>query len=513
MRLPYSRLHRRFGTRRTASERREQIDRRIRSLETPKREPTQEARSRTGLAPDVRPHVCIVGAGFAGLTAGYGLSEQCKVTVLEARGRVGGRVWTITMNGQMIEAGGELIGYNHPRWLELAHTFGLGLAMFSTDDSFEALQLDTPYFLDGERISDNRARSIYTEMTDVFQMMSFKAKELIANPHKPWLANGAKELDATSLSHWIDNLSVKPHTKRALHDQFRNDGGIQTGKQSLLGILAAVRGGGIGGRIDDYFTQTETLRCANGNQALACSLSEAITKNGGIIQKNAPVTEINIADSNATLTMASGEQMTADYVVLAIPPSLLPGQPGATVAISPPLGDDYRMSMGSAVKYLSPVKRRFWIDKKLAPAGTSSRLGVTWEGTDNQITAHEPCLNLFAGGRPAERALKAFEQGGMSAVQEFYDTRLDRMYPGYSQNRLPTPRFIDWPNDKWTMGAYACPAPGEVTRTARLFSEPFRNRLYFAGEHTCPAFYGFMEAALRSGDRVARAIRRRLPRA
>jgi monoamine oxidase len=69
--------------------------------------------------------------------------------------------------------------------------------------------------------------------------------------------------------------------------------------------------------------------------------------------------------------------------------------------------------------------------------------------------------------------------------------------------------FMDWPGNHLTLGSYSFPKPREVMRAGPLLKEGFKGRLHFAGEHTCYAFTGYMEAALRSGLRVAEQIARR----
>ena len=72
--------------------------------------------------------VIVIGAGFAGLAAAHELlSAGYKVTVLEARDRVSGRVVSFDnfVPGRWVEGGGELIGSNHPTWMAYAKKFGL----------------------------------------------------------------------------------------------------------------------------------------------------------------------------------------------------------------------------------------------------------------------------------------------------------------------------------------------------------------------------------------------------
>ncbi|MBR0847660.1 FAD-dependent oxidoreductase [Bradyrhizobium diazoefficiens] len=83
-----------------------------------------------------RPKVAIVGGGFAGLMAASELVGHCDVTLFEARDRFGGRVFSKRKPSGIVEAGGELIGYNHPLWLSLARRFELGLSVITSDTNF-----------------------------------------------------------------------------------------------------------------------------------------------------------------------------------------------------------------------------------------------------------------------------------------------------------------------------------------------------------------------------------------
>ena len=75
----------------------------------------------------MEPDVCAVGAGLAGLTAARRLSQAGQsVAVLEARDRVGGRVWTRTSaNGVPVDMGGCFVGPHHERLRALAKETGV----------------------------------------------------------------------------------------------------------------------------------------------------------------------------------------------------------------------------------------------------------------------------------------------------------------------------------------------------------------------------------------------------
>jgi monoamine oxidase len=369
-----------------------------------------------------------------------------------------------------------------------------------------------PLLLDGHRPSEREMERIYHEIDDAFRGIGQQAAKV--DPRKPWHAEGAKELDAKTLADWINGLDCSKLTRFAIDEQLSNDQGLPTHEQSFLANLAVISGGRMKDQIDAFFTQTETLRCSEGNQELAIRLAKEVSDKGGYPFLSTPVSAIRIEDEGVTLEFAAAGNaaprapFAADYVILAIPPSLWPASRSAKIAITPELPHDYYITMGTAVKYLSPMKKRFWIGEGLAPTSMSTRFGVTWEGTDNQIApANRPVeLSVFAGADVAKDALARYRPGDQREVNAFYAERIGELYRGYTEHLESEPEFMAWPRDEWTAAGYSCPAPGEVCRAGPLLYKGFKDRLFFAVEHTCFAYFGYMEGALESGRAAAAAI-------
>ena len=382
MRSLYARLHRRYSLRKIPRADRETDVRLKMRAEGQAPAPPMQLTAAV-LAGKPRPKVAIIGGGFAGLMAGYALLNHADVTVFEARPRVGGRVWSKTKPSGVIEAGGELIGYNHPLWLRLARHFELGLSVNTSDPNFDALTLEMPVFLDGKKLSDKAIEKVYKEMDKVlYRLCRLAVKVEKINPHKPWLSKNAKKLDTMKLSDWIKRQHCSRLTRLAIEQQFTNDQGAPTDQQSFLANLAVIAGGVLGDQIDGFFTQTEIVRCSEGNGALAERLAEKINGHGKVLTCS-PVHAVRIGEGNVALDYRSGRKhddpaaacifpddnpvqtFEADYVVLAIPPSLWPAASHPQIAITPALPDDYYITMGTAVKYLSQVGHRFWIGERL----------------------------------------------------------------------------------------------------------------------------------------------------
>lgn len=481
----YSMLQRRFGTRVSAEERRAFLRA---SLAVSAglmlsggtalaRQPRQGAK-----------RVVVVGAGFAGLSCAFELkSAGYDVTIVEARGRVGGRVLSFGdyVAGATVEGGGELIGSNHPNWVGYAERFGLS---FTDVSDYE---LEYPVIIDGKRLSADDALKLWEDMESAAQALNELAKDLDAD--EPWKHPTAKDHDARSIDAWIESLDVDALVKRGLRIQFMADNGQDPTKQSLLGNLAMIKGG----QLEKFWTESEVYRCAGGNQQLATKLAEGI--GGERIITGLSVRSIRVEEKRVSVECRDGRTIECDDVVLTAPPSVW-----HKLEVTPALPEALRPQMGSNVKYLARLKSRFWVEKGLAPdALTSGDVSMTWDGTDAQPEAKEALMVAFSGGAASENCRK---QKGAEADRA-YAERLEAIYPGYREAFLDA-RFMDWPGDTWSGASYSFPAPGEVTKVGPLLRAG-RSRLHFAGEHCSYAFIGYMEGALHSGVSLAKRLARR----
>nr|WP_248888963.1 FAD-dependent oxidoreductase [Bradyrhizobium japonicum] len=464
MRSLFARLHRRYGPRISGAERQRRVKDKLALQPTP-----PAIRSPTALRALAvrRPKVAIIGGGFAGLMAASELVAHCEVTLFEARDRFGGRVLSKKKPSGIVEAGGELIGYNHPLWLKYAKRFELGLSVITSDTNFDALELDMPLFLDGHKLSDGQMKLVYHEMDDAFGKLSRWAGRV--KPDKPWRAKGARKLDARTIAEWIASLDCSKLTKHAMEEQFSNDAGQPTTKQSLLANLAVVAGGRMKNQIDAFFTQTETLRCSEGNQELAIRLAQDIKDNGASTHLSTPVRAIRIDSEGVTLEFSPSGNGTArapfaaDYAVLAIPPSLWPDSPNAKITITPHLPHDYYVTMGTAVKYLSPLKKRFWIGEGLAPTAISNQFGVTWEGTDNQIA---PRSSSACSPVPMSRPKLSSTTGPVTRRRSTRSTRSRSAASTRAMSRILPINRSSWPGRATNGPPPAIPVPPRARSAA-----------------------------------------------
>lgn len=438
------------------------------------------------------PKVIVVGAGFAGLACADELAAAgYPVTVVEARDRVGGRVRTFTdmIPGKTVEGGGELVGPNQPAWMAYGKRFGL---------KFEPMpDVPTDVIVLGEKVlAPDKARGLWEQMRSALRRLNALAEPIPA--HQPWQAARAKALDAQSLDSWITRLDEDDLCKQAMTIQLSAINGIATSWQSLLGMLAVVRGGGL----DKFWDETDTMHCVGGTQQLATKLAESLTVARGqsALQLKQPVQAIRISPQRVVVVLADGRRLEADEVVLAVPVSTY-----NKITFDPPLPAEVMLQMAATTKYLAICRQRHWANLKRSPnAMSDGPVQLTWETTAGQGDAGDHALVALAGGASADECRSWPPEKRESRFREI----LERFYPGIATQLRPG-RFMDWLVDPWSRGTYSFPAPGQVTTAGPVLAKPHHERLHFAGEHTCFAFTGWMEGALDSGVRVARRLAQR----
>jgi monoamine oxidase len=483
----YARLARRYRPQPTALDRREFLKATLAASAGFLLSGSSNALARTSTQLGRGRKVVIIGGGFSGLACAHELqSAGAHVTVLEARKRVGGRVLSFhdVIRTKTVEGGGELIGSNHPTWVAYAKRFGLDFS-----DVTESETLEFPVILDGQRLTGKQSEALYEEMEAAYKTMIADARRIDAD--QPWRSDAAERLDRRSTSDWVRRLAVSDRCKRALSTELTADNSVHVSRQSYLGNLAQVKGGGL----ERYWTESEVYRCRGGNDRLARSLAAEIGHEH--IRLETPVRELTTHADGVTVRCANGELIEADDAVLAIPPTTW-----HNIRFNPRLPRTLRPQMGVAVKYIGATKNRFWEKRGLAPdALTDEMISMTWDGTDDgRSDAPGAVLMTFSGGPPADRCRRAYRREHDAA---FVD-ELSKIYPGFRENFVRG-RFMDWPSDLWTGAGYSFPAPGEVTRVGPALRAGLPH-LHFAGEHTCYKFVGYMEGALNSGASLAKRI-------
>jgi monoamine oxidase len=484
-------------------------------------------RSLQCLAAVANLEVAVVGGGLAGLMAARTLTRLgAKVTVYEARSQVGGRVLSDTTfaKGRITEAGAELVGSIHTRWCALAKEYGIGLISRMDGDLYRGQQLAQRLTLD-RPLTPDEVRALDTQKANqVLRPMAELARKAIQDPSRPWDQPTLRPFDAMTVGDaLVQRFGVTKGSRlwKSMEFQLANDNVARLDQMNFLSLLCLVRGGQSGTIAADglmgYWDELEIYRCADGCQRLALAIAAEVNgRKGSRVIRNYGVRRIYLPDAgggvHVTARSTSNKRFDEwlrekippnpltdtrryDYLIFTPPPSvwgdieILPHHPKDTIGV---------MGMGPAVKFFSRVRDRFWIKEGLAPLGGSLDLGQVWEGTDNQtrVKGQDTVLSVFAGAR--------------TPTEQDFKRELDRLYPavsgkpksGYLSNLQKT-LLVDWSRQPFIRTGYSSPRVGQIFTIGKELNEPYRGRLFFAGEHTQLDHFGYMEGAIRSGQRAA----------
>jgi monoamine oxidase len=431
--------------------------------------------------------IAVIGAGLAGLSAAYELqSVGYDVTVFEAQGEVGGRVKSRhdIVTDRAMEEGGELIGLNHRAWWSYKDKFKL--RFHEVHEGKNAVVI-----LGGKRIVRADAKQLHHEMLAAQRRINSAARAI--NAHQPWLSRRAAHLDSQSLVQGLAKIPMSRRCRLAFIEMLQADNGVEAGSQSWLGNLAMIKGGGL----RRFWSDSETHRCVGGAQTLPLRFQTDLNLvHPNSVHLNTVVTQLDIGAADVQVTFSNEAPLTFDDVVLAIPPTLW----RRPLNITPALPRKFEVQFGRNVKFLVDVQKHSWLPVN-PDAVTDGPVDITWEGTFDQPGPRAGMVG-FSGAKNADICC------GWNQRRRDYLAVLKSIFPSMTSTAAKD-KFIDWPKNKWTRGAYSFAAPKEIMRVGALMRTPYHGRLHFAGEHTSYAFPGYMEGALESGLRVAEQIAKR----
>jgi monoamine oxidase len=390
----------------------------------------------------------VVGAGLAGLTAACELRRAgAEVVVLEARDRVGGRVWSRRLeNGAVVEMGAEFLLPGNTAIRELAASFGLDL--WDKGMSY------------GRREPRGGIGTTADEL------------EAVAGELGAALATAPPGLSARR---FLDGLHIPAGAREGL---------IARVEISSANSADAVAAGDLAGIA--HVDRKPAPSIAGGNQRLAFALAEEL---GEAVRLRSPVERVALA-AGAVRVAAGGAELEADACVIAVPASVLD-----RIAFDPPLPGRLAAALG-AVRYGHAAKLFVPLRRPAPPSAVMSVPGRywTWTATGEGGTV-QPVVSAFAGSATALERLE-LDRGPARWLESVAELRGDL-------DLDPSGALLStWSDDPWARAAYSTSPPSEP---AAAFAQP-AGPLAFAGEHLGGEFAALMEGAIRSGRRAAQAL-------
>lgn len=447
-----------------------------------------------------RADVIVVGAGFAGLAAAYDLHNAgASVVVLEARDRVGGRTLNAAIGGgKVVEVGGQWVGPGQSRILALAAD--MGVDTFKTyNDGNNLLYYQgslLPYSSTGlPPVPDSDlAELLNAIVTEIDPLASEVSLET------PWQSEGVDSvaLDGQTAETWkLANLGT-PGARFLFDLSVEAVFACEPRDLSFLHFLFYVHSGG--GVIPLISTAggAQDSRFVGGSQLVAQRLADAVGTSR--IRFNTAARRIR-QDNGAVTVETDAGTFRAGRVIVALAPALC-----GRIDFDPPLPAlrdqlTQRFPQGSVIKCEAVYPGPFWRDAGLSGQITSDT-GPVKVTFDNSPPDGTPGVLLgFIEGDDARFWSQRTQDERQQAVIESF-TR----YFG-PQAASPTMYLEhDWSADRWTRGCYAgFLAPGVLTQYGPALRAPL-DLIHWAGTETADVSNGYMDGAVRSGERAAEEV-------
>jgi monoamine oxidase len=430
--------------------------------------------------------VLVIGAGASGLAAARALVDaRQRVIVLEARDRIGGRVWTDrTFADIPIERGAEFIHGEQADTWALVRRAGLRTESFSRWQGRRIVAEDGR--LAGDELLHARPdlQRLFTleqQLAEYREPDCSLAEWLVANDYSPLAAHIADLRLAHSNCATPDTISVAElaHELR-IADKGPGDFHILDGYDRALALLAD----GLDIRLGTAVTE---IQWTEDGVQVTTRRGEGVKGRTGELE----------ATPSHPFTRSPAHAFSARHAVVTLPLALLQA---SAVAFDPPLPASKRtaidaLAMAPAMKLLLRFEERFW-DAEMTFLSSRDPVPVWWT-----VRPDAPVLTGFITGPRAARLAahgpeRALDQG-MAALAAIFGAAPRRLFAAG--------QVVDWAADEWARGGYSSVPPGAHGQRAVL-AQPI-GALHFAGEATVFANNpATVHGALHSGVRAAREI-------
>jgi monoamine oxidase len=437
--------------------------------------------------------VLVIGAGAAGLAAAQALSAQgYSFAILEARDRIGGRMFTIRPSGspQPVELGAEFVHGRAPETFQLAQASGLTLCE-----------------LDGSAWSSSAGR--LSEIGE--QESSEEDEETILQAVKAWQGED-QTLQAFINARFSDNRWAE-----ARRTATRSVEGFDAADPEQVSIrwLARSRTAVDLIQVERYF------RFVDGYDRPLQWLRASLHPERTTLLLNTVVQSIHWSRGHVEVLAhpALGtalEAFTARAALITLPLGVLaapPGAPGA-VQFSPDLPTKRaaveQLTMGQAVKVVLRFREAFW-EHETQELPRLERLFFLFSEDDvmpTWWTSYPLITPILTGWAAGPRAAKLARQTDEAIAGQALDAlaRALHVRRGALEARLDAWHFHNWSSDPYAYGAYSYVRAGGADALGQL-AAAIEDTLFFAGEATnSDGYNALVHGALVTGARAAREI-------
>ncbi len=407
------------------------------------------------------PHVVIVGAGAAGLSAARILKNKgFSVAMLEARDRIGGRAYTESQTFG--------VPYDHGcHWLHNAHLNPwIGYAQRNGFSVYPAPSGVAAYI--GERRAseaENEARGkAYADVYDAISKAGRRGQDVnaasVVPKNSPWSPLAAAAIGPWDMAKDLDDFSCL--------DWWNSEGG------------------------DDWY-------CKQGFGTLVSHYGRGIP-----VRLSTPVRKIRWGPRGVVVESSIGT-LAAKVVIVTVSTGVLAA---GKVVFDPPLDHAkqeafQRISMG----YYNHIALHFSDD--VFGLGDDAYLAYQTNSTRATGFLSNISGSKLAFGYVGGRFAQELEKAGVHVAIDFGREQLRKIFGSNIDKKFLKGNYTRWGESPWTLGAYASADPG-YTHMRWHLRRAVANRIFFAGEACHPSMWATCGGAYLSGIETAQAVARTL---
>jgi len=417
--------------------------------------------------------IAIIGAGAAGLYAGYLLEQQgANYTIYEAAEQIGGRIRPLKGVADFdIELGAEKIRGSKSVWYDWVKESGASLLPDTSTDYYQIGSL---------------LRTEAQWNTD----LDFRLAMLLAQQARAY--SGSE----TTLAQLMESTKLVSRVRHIPDALIANKYGTTANRIGLLGV-SEVETMWSSGR-DNYTV---------GNRSLLSILEEKCKSVIPKVVLNKQIKRIDFTNEPIVLEDAQAQRRFADKVIVTVPLSVLQAN---DIQFSPSLPETKltairNIGMGAGIKVVLVFNRRFW-EANTGSIYTSGSVPEYWVSSAGRSTTSFVLSGFVTG----ERAEVLSSQSTTTVIQNLLK-ELDTIYgKGTATAALTNAKVMDWGKEPFIKGAYSFPTPnGGGLLTRQTLSQPIQRKIYFAGEATHYGGHsGTVHGAMESGRRAVEELLR-----
>ncbi|GEE00534.1 putative flavin-containing monoamine oxidase AofH [Gordonia spumicola] len=403
----------------------------------------------------------------------HGISD---IVVLEASDSPGGRTGFMSVAGAVLDAGAQFI---RPEQESLSALLGeLGLSVVALDAPGEPVCRVAP------PVDHPQLKAFVDRLSDTVRLM---------DTDTPWTHPDAEWLDSMSVLEWaedggVDDPAVLGYLNTRTESMLSAPGDAVSALWFVYFVAAS-------GGWEEFSTGTLSYRVAGGIGQIATLVGERL---GDRLRTRCPVVRVDHRDESVLLTNADDSTVEAEHVVFACSPSEL-----TRIEFEPRLPTSRRLlnegwTMAGGMKFALAYRTPFWRDLgfngQIIP-DADTPLSSVW---DNTPDGNGPGILMgLTSRRRFDERLPADPAERIAAIESY-------IAEAFGES---TPKSIDyveklWGDEEWVSGCMSTNPPGSVLAHWSSIQESV-DRLHFAGTETADRFNGYVEGAIRAGNRVA----------